>query len=278
VPVPEPAAAGAVDFAATRIPIPGTDNVRDLGGYPAANGEVVAPRRIYRSEALVHPGAGARHAVWDAAHAQHYQGLGLRTVVDLRSEHEAGSAPSAWAAATGAELIARPIAEGGEGTDTNYVRLIRSGQLVRFGVADMTRFYCDTLDRRAAVFADAVRILAGADHLPVLVHCSAGKDRTGLYVALVLETLGVPRPVVVQDYALTEVFRPNRVAAYADLLAAADVAPDDVRVLFETPAEAMQATLAYLDERYGGAPGYLRSGGFSRAELDLIRANLLAPG
>ena len=94
-------------------------------------------------------------------------------------------------------------------------------------------------------------------------------------MALVLETLGVPRPVVVQDYALTEVFRPNRVAAYADLFAAANVPPDDVRVLFETPAEAMQATLAHLDDRYGGAAGYLRSGGLSHPDLELVRANLL---
>lgn len=267
----------AVDFAATRIPIPGTDNVRDLGGYPAAGGSVVAHRRIYRSEALVHPGVSARHAVWDAAHASHYQALGVRTVVDLRSAHEADSAPSAWAAATGATLVTMPIAEGGEGTDTNYVRLIQTGQLSRFGVEDMTRFYCDTLDRRAQVFAGAVRVLASANQLPVLVHCSAGKDRTGLYVALVLETLGVPRPVVVRDYALTEVFRPNRVAAYADLFAVANVVPDDVRVLFETPAAAMEATLAYLDDQYGGAAGYLKSGGLTDSDLGLIRANLRAP-
>jgi protein-tyrosine phosphatase len=275
--MPEPSAADAVDFAATRIPIPGTDNVRDLGGYPAANGQEVSRRRIYRSEALVHPGVSARHAVWDAAQAGHYQALGVRTVVDLRSDHEADSAPSAWAAATGAELVAMPIAEGGEGTDTNYVRLIQAGQLSRFGVEDMTRFYCETLDRRADVFAGAVGVLASAVRLPVLVHCSAGKDRTGMYVALVLGALGVPRPVVVRDYALTEVFRPNRIAAYADLFTAANVAPDDVRVLFETPAAAMEATLDYLDDRYGGTVGYLRSGGLTDPDLELIRGNLLAP-
>jgi protein-tyrosine phosphatase len=111
--------------------------------------------------------------------------------------------------------------------------------------------------------------------VPVLVHCSAGKDRTGMFAALVLEALGVPRPVVVRDYAMTGVFRPNRVAAYAESFAAAGIRSGDVRVLFETPAAAMQATPAHLDERYGGAAGYLRSGGLADADLELIRANLL---
>jgi protein-tyrosine phosphatase len=148
----------------------------------------------------------------------------------------------------------------------------------RFGVGDMTRFYCDMLDRRADVFAGVARVLASPARLPVLVHCSAGKDRTGMFVALVLGALGVPRPVVIRDYALTGVFRPNRVVAYADSFTAAGIAPNDVRVLFETPAAAMEATLAYLDERYGGAAGYLLAGGLTQAELDLIRASLLIGG
>lgn len=271
-------AGDAIDFARTRVAIPGTDNVRDLGGYPAAGGRVVAHRRMYRSEALVHPGASTLHAVWDAAHARHYEALGVRTVIDLRSADEAGRIPSAWGAATGAALLAMPIAEGGEGTDTNYVRLIQAGRISRFGVADMTRFYCDMLDRRADVFAGVAGVLSSADRLPVLVHCSAGKDRTGMFVALVLEALGVPRSVVVRDYALTEVFRPNRVAAYADSFTAAGIVPGDVRVLFETPAAAMEATLAFLDERYGGAAGYLLAGGLAEADLDLLRTNLLTGG
>jgi protein-tyrosine phosphatase len=269
--------ADPIDYAATRVPIPGTDNVRDLGGYPTAGGQVVSRRRLYRAQALVHPQAGQLHAVWDAAHARHYRDLGVRTVIDLRSADEASRTPSAWAAATGAALLTMPIAEGGEGTDTNYVRLISTGQMARFTAEDMAGFYCEMLDRRADVLAGAVSVLASATRLPVLAHCSAGKDRTGIYVALVLEVLGVPRPIVVRDYALTGVLRPNRVAAYAEVFAGAGVALDDVRTLFETPAAAMEAALAHLDRRYGGAADYLRSGGLAGPNLDRIRGNLLSP-
>lgn len=268
---------GQIDYAATRVPIPGTDNVRDLGGYPAAAGQVVARGRLYRAQALVHPQAGQLHAVWDAAHARHYRDLRVRTIIDLRSADEAGRIPSAWAAATGAALLTMPIAEGGEGTDTNYVRLISSGRMPRFTAEDMARFYCDMLDRRADVFAGAVSVLASGSRLPVLVHCSAGKDRTGIYAALVLEVLGVPRPIVVRDYALTGVLRPNRVAAYAELFSGAGVALDDVRTLFETPTAAMETALAHLDSRYGGAAGYLRKGGLTESSLGRIRENLLSP-
>ncbi len=145
----------------TRVPIPGTSNVRDLGGYPAADGQEVALRRLYRAEVLAHPGAGAWHSVWDQANAAAYQALGVRTIVDLRSAHEAASTPSAWRAATGAEVIALPIAEGGEGTDTDYVRQLRAGQLTRFDAGDLARFYQQTLDRRAGLFGAAIRLLAG---------------------------------------------------------------------------------------------------------------------
>jgi protein-tyrosine phosphatase len=262
-----------------RIAIPGTSNLRDLGGYRTANATMIAPRRLFRSEVIVASGDSELQGVWESAHADAFVGLGIRTVIDLRAAHEVTSTPSAWAQATGADVVALPIAEGGEGTDTNYVRLLLTRELARFDESDMADFYCDVLDRRAMTIGAAVQVLTGAGRLPALVHCSAGKDRTGLLVAVVLEVLGVPRAVTVVDYALTGVFRPKRIRAYAHLFEAAGVALDDVRVLFETPASAMEAALAHLDERYGGASHYLvQAGGLTVAELAALRDNLLIAG
>jgi protein-tyrosine phosphatase len=97
-----------------------------------------------------------------------------------------------------------------------------------------------------------------------------------LLVALVLNLLGTPRELVTEDYALTGVLRPNRVAAYADLLAPSGLAPDAVRALFETPAEAMTSALGYLDTRYGGIVRFLvESAGLDHAELNRVRGKLL---
>ncbi|WP_067650368.1 tyrosine-protein phosphatase [Nocardia harenae] len=259
-----------------RIPIPGTSNLRDAGGYPAHDGRTVATGRLYRAEALVVRGDEALHSIYDESAGARYRDLGVRTVIDLRADLETERAPSAWARACGAELVRLPVAEGGEGADTNYLRMLLDGELAGFGIADMTTFYTDMLLRRAGQLGAAYRILAEPQRLPVLVHCAAGKDRTGVFVALVLSSLGVPGEHVVRDYALTEVLRPNRIDAYAERFAAASRDVEAARALFGSPAAAMEATLRYLDERFGGAAGYLAEvAGVSGRVVDAVRANLL---
>lgn len=264
------------DVRSTQLDVPGTSNLRGPGGYPTRDGRTVARGRLFRSEALAHPGANEMHAIWQEAHADRYQALALRTVIDLRSESEARRVPSAWETATGACVVSLPIAEGVEGTDTNFMGQVLTGAVDRFGVDDLAHFYRVALDRRARTFAEAVLVLADESRLPALVHCSAGKDRTGLLIALVLEVLGVDRAITVEDYALTGILRPNRVQVYAELLRKAGVEPEAVQMLFETPAAAMELALAHLDETYGGAEAYLRdAGGLHQDELDAVRANLL---
>ena len=259
-----------------RIDLPGTTNLRDIGGHETATGVRVRDRVLYRAEVLLDAGPGENQGVWREDQAEAYAALGVRTVVDLRAEHEAEVKPTVWARATGADLVALPVAEGGEGSDTNFMRMLLAGELARFGPNEMAGFYRDALDRRATTFAAAVRVVADRDRLPVLVHCSAGKDRTGLLVALVLSVLGTPRAAIVEDYTLTGVLRPDRVLAYADVLDAAGVDLEDARALFETPATAMTAALDHLDSRYGGAERYLvDAGGLTPAELDAARTNLV---
>ncbi|HEX3956944.1 MAG TPA: tyrosine-protein phosphatase [Trebonia sp.] len=259
----------------THRPVGTTRNLRDLGGTPASDGQMVARERVYRSEALVRPGTAALCAVWEPAHTRLYGELGIRTVLDLRAGAESARAPSAWPDATGADYVALPMDEGAEG-DTNFVAQIRAGQRTRFTTEDLADFYASTLRRRAPDFGAGLRVIADAARLPVLVHCAAGKDRTGLLVALLLEALGVSRPVVVADYALTGVLRPDRVRAYAHLFTESGVELADIAMLFDSPAAAMTAALAGLDETYGSVRTYLeRECGLSSGELASLQANLL---
>ena len=263
-------------LAESRLALPGTTNVRDLAGYPAGAGLRVGAGRLLRGEVLARPGGDELQGSYDAAHARPFTDLALRTVVDLRSDEETSRTPSAWASATGAELVRLPVAEGGEGADTDYVRRLLSREMTSFGEGDMTEFLVATLRRQARTFAAVVTLLADQERLPALVHCSAGKDRTGLAVALVLELLGTPRELVVEDYALTGVLRPDRVLAYAARFDAAGVDTEAARVLFESPAESMRAALAQLDREHGGVETYLvERGGLPSSVPERLRAGLL---
>lgn len=267
------------ELAGTRIELPGTTNVRDLGGMPAGGGRVIAKRRLLRGEVLAPPGAEVRQGEWDGGDARPFKALGLRTIIDLRSDGEVSRTVSAWQKATGADVVRTfPIPEGGEGSDTNYMRLLLSGEMSGFGVEEMTAFYLGVLARRAAVLAGAVAALTEPDGLPALVHCSAGKDRTGILIALVLDLLGTPRDLVVEDYALTGVLRPNRIDSFASLFHDAGVDPEVARVLFETPAASLNAALDWIYATYGSTKDYLIAAGGMGADVpQRLREALTVP-
>jgi protein-tyrosine phosphatase len=259
------------------VDLPGITNVRDLGGFPAGGGRRVASRRLFRGEILAQSGANPLYASWNEERAEPFRELGIKTVIDLRSEHESERTVSAWQDATGAEkLVALPIADGGEGTDTSFVRMVLSGALKRFSESHMTMFYCGMIEREAETFAAAVNLLADSNGLPALVHCTAGKDRTGLLIALVLDLLGTPRENIIDDYVFTGILRPNRVNAYAHMFHEAGVDPEAGRVLFETPAESMRHTLEFVDDQFGGTVEYFVSeGGLDATVIERLRDVML---
>jgi protein-tyrosine phosphatase len=261
----------------SRIDIPGTTNLRDLGGYPAAGDRVIRSGVLFRAEALAYPGPDVgRVALWDERQRDRYRSLGLALVLDLRAPHERDAAPSAWADASGATLMVVSINEGGEGDGTDYVRRLRQGSLRSFTADDLAAYYASTLRRRADQFGRGIAAIAAPGGVPALVHCAAGKDRTGLLIALILDVLGVARDVIVADYALTGVFRPRRVDAYADVLAASGIEPAAVSALFETPAEAMDLALASIDTDFGSVREFLiRHGGIGPEVFDDLAATLL---
>lgn len=259
-----------------RICVPGTTNLRDIGGYRTRCGAVVARGRVLRAEALVMPGGSSSYAIYDQRADDAYKRLNVRTVIDLRADSEIRRAPTAWATVCDADLVEIPIAEGGEGADTNYMRMLLLGEMERFGIEDMTRFYIGLVERRGDALGRAIRILAEPGRLPALVHCAAGKDRTGVLIALVLCALDVSEDDVVADFALTGILRPNRIATYAHLFAEMDRDPEIARVLFESPPESMTALLAHLRAEYGGVRGYLAErAGVDAKVVDGLRHALL---
>jgi protein tyrosine/serine phosphatase len=134
--------------------------------------------------------------------------------------------------------------------------------------------YLEVLEEHRANLAAAVAAVGHAAPGGVVVHCHAGKDRTGLVTALLLRLTGVPRVDVALDYSLSE----RNLAPQIDRWvaeAADEPERERRRRIGATPAAAMESLLAEIERRYGSVQGYLEAGGASEADLRAARARLL---
>lgn len=234
-----------------RIAVPGTANLRDVGGYPAADGGTVRWRTLLRSDALSRLDDTGRAAL---------AGLGLRTVVDLRTEEEVAVAPGALD-----EIAGR----------TFHVPVF-SGAAVGRLRPELAAVYAYMIDDCGAAIAEAIGRLCGDGALPGLVHCTAGKDRTGLVVALILEVVGVPDDVIAADYALSSShLDPELTGAIRRIQALGGVGRWIDLGAFGSPPQVILEALARVRDRSGSVGGYLLENGLSPGELDSLRASLI---
>ncbi|WP_320065136.1 tyrosine-protein phosphatase [Micromonospora sp. RTGN7] len=237
-----------------RIPFSALFNFRDVGGYPARDGRAVAWGRLYRSD--------SPHRL-DGADRDVFVALGVRTVIDLRRPKEVardGRVPEL------AGLTYRHIHP--EHTDWAEAQYEPGSSLARF-LADR---YADLAGTGAAGLAEAVGLIADSATAPVVVHCVAGKDRTGIVCALTLSALGVSDADIAADYALSTEASEQFSAWVATTTPDAKELPPPY---LASPAEAMTLFLAELRLGHGSAEGYLRHAGVTDAQLAALRDHLL---
>ncbi|HVN39176.1 MAG TPA: tyrosine-protein phosphatase [Myxococcota bacterium] len=258
--------------AARRLPLDGAHNARDLGGYATADGQRVRWGVAYRSDAL------GSLSDEDVAYLAR---LGVREVVDFRSDAEREREPDRLPQAPAPRVVPRPIF--GDALDPAELRerllsgRARAADMSEMLVAGNRAFVTDF----AAVYGGFLRDLADSENVPVLFHCTAGKDRAGFAAAALLLALGVPRDTVMQDYLLTNGFSQAATDHMLTVLRLASffrTSPDDARPLFEARREYLQAAFDAIDSHYGSDEAYLRDGlGLDDATRSRLRANLLEP-
>jgi protein-tyrosine phosphatase len=245
------------------IQLEGAVNVRDLGGLPAANGSVTAAGRLIRSAnlQLLSP-ADVKKLVSD---------IGVTTVVDLRSAGEvAAEGPAPLDGVTGVrrehhQVLSELGAVAGEAPGSRNER-----DMLRYPDDPVCGRYLGYIENRPAAVVAALRAVAGSDGA-VIVHCAAGKDRTGVVVALALTAVGVRPEAVIADYAATS----EQVAVIIEQLRRSPIYREDLdrKTLDEHRALAstMAAFLAELDTRHGGVLEWLAANGFADRDLALLR-------
>jgi protein-tyrosine phosphatase len=231
----------------------GCYNARDVGGYPTADGRRTRWGALLRSDLLCR--------LTERGHEQ-LRASGVGTVIDLRSDNELESDPSPFCTNTLADSVPRylnvPVFDWDD-----QATMARLRGVVRTHGDD----YCILIDGFRRCFGRILQAIADSPPGGVLVHCHAGKDRTGIVVALVLALVGVPDEVIVEDYAASE----QHLWRLAEEQRRMGVPVMHSR----SPREAMVQMLGCLARAHGGAESYARAAGLDDAAIGRLRERLI---
>jgi len=242
-----------------RVALAGPINFRDVGGYATDDGRAVRWGEVYRSDSLHHLTAddGVRLAQ-----------LGIRSALDFRAHDELDAVGVGGLGELAIEHVHLP-------TTDRAMHIVRPPDWTP--PTSAAGVYLTMMEHGARAYAAALDVLAHADRRPTVYFCMAGKDRTGVFSAVLLGVLGVPDETIVADYALThEVID----ALHARTRA---VRPDIDDVWDRLPREMLGAHAATMDElatlvrdRFGSWRAYARAIGVADATLGALDAQLLA--
>jgi protein-tyrosine phosphatase len=256
-------------------------NARDLGGYRTADGRTIRAGVLYRANAL------NRLSAADIASVGR---LGLACVIDFRHQREIELVGADRLPDPAPRVVPLPLFDPDHDVFTSVNAVVRglAGDEAlahlrddadtggaRVMMLELYRRFVHSPQIRA-VFATAMRLVADPAELPLLFHCTAGKDRTGWLAALVLSALGVDRDTIMADYLRTTELNASGRDYMLSTLSGRITQPDVILPLIEARAEYLQAGFDEADKVYGGMDGYLREGlGLDDDVLAALRANLL---
>jgi len=243
------------DIPTRHLDLQGASNFRDLGGYATRDGHRVRWRQIFRSNHLGHLTASDVEVV---------RGLGVRSAFDFRGVEERAAA----------ECVIEEIAVHSLPIEPTVVAALRARLQARaLSSADaleiMRESYRNYVRQNTHSFRELFAHLL-EDRAPLVIHCTAGKDRTGFACALLLQALGVPADVIAEDYLLTNRFYRRDPNSSPDL-------PDDVRqAIGSVEASFLAAGLDTVRADYGDLENYFRNGlGLGGPERNELRARYL---
>jgi protein-tyrosine phosphatase len=239
-------------------PFEGCFNFRDIGGYPAADGRVIRWGLYFRA------GRQDRMTEQDLSQVKE---LGIKTQIDLRRPDEAkeqGRGPLEGLGASYHNIAVIP-----EGGSDQLSKLVGDTGISGKRYLGYLNFGPDSWNRMFNIFAEP-------ENHPVLVHCTAGKDRTGVTTAFLLSILGVERAIIEADYVLTNRDVPRQVTFVENSIGLPEgMTRESLTHVAGVPEDAMGDFLDGMDENYGGALSYLRSIGISDEIQETIRDKYL---
>jgi protein-tyrosine phosphatase len=249
-----------------RVPLEGSVNFRDLGGYETVDGRRVKWGLMFRSDNL------GRLTDRDVAFLQR---MGIRLVCDFRTVAEAKKLPDQFPRDGRAKYLHLPIRHG-EFDPANTFERIQKGDIEWMTEEFMIKGYIKNIDNFAPVWSTLFNRLSDRSSRPIVFHCTGGKDRAGVCAALILLTLGVPEETVITDHGLSNVYITGVLEKIYARIRSVGVDPQQVSSYFTAPKNAIVAFIDHIRQTYGSAAGYLRKkAGIEQKVIDQLKKDLL---
>jgi protein-tyrosine phosphatase len=249
------------------LQLEGGRNFRDLGGYATQDGKHIRWRRLYRS--------GSMHGLTQADYAVLAQ-REIRRVFDLRANIERQLEPNLWSEAAGLAVWTGDYTSSFADLQRVMASPLPAAEEAR---AAMIAGFRELPFDHAEAYTHLFKYIASGE-TPIVINCSAGKDRTGTAVAVLLAALGVPRETIIADFVLTDhatdlnrAFAPKSESKFNPF---ATIDAKAVHAILRADPAYVEAALDSVEERCGSVEGFVRDVlGISRDELNAVRQEVL---
>lgn len=239
----------------------GVHNFREVGPYPLAGGGHIRPGMIYRS--------GALELMTEADAAWLGNDIHVKTILDLRHPEELTPGSNH---ALHERVLPLSIFPEGQTQESLIAEL--NGL---YGLGPSPRRYLHYLEVGGERMAEAFQLFARQSAYPVLVHCTAGKDRTGVLVGMIMDVLGASHEDIAAEYGLSDASIDRLVDYLRSTGRALQGSEAEIRARLATPPERMAGFIDLLHEKHGSAEAFFLAKGVTPSEIAAVRACLTAP-
>jgi len=267
----------ANEFAAEReIHLKGTSNTRDIGGYVTSDLRILRQGQIIRSENL------SRLTESDF---QKLEEIGVKTVIDLRTNREHDKAPTVWVGDNPPQFYHFPVGDAQNDWFRSQRKMMQRNRFTQKQALDhMVEGYRMIVAEGPPSYQKLMDVVLDESNWPVVIHCNAGKDRAGIATTLILEALGVDRETIMEEFLLTNEMA--RVEEKAKFLAKDSKRSSSSRKAGRTPSadawlpivgvapEMLEAFYASVDEEYGSMDAFLTELGVDQEARAALAASL----
>ena len=240
-----------------------TFNFRDFGGYASATGKEVRSGVLFRAGSLDRIGEMEAKSLQDS--------LSIQTIIDLRHPDEFKDNPSRGSLVN---LVPHrhslSVIEASQQLKDNT-----KSRDITYGIGQSGPRYFSVLEDGESIWREVIQVLLEPESYPILAHCTAGKDRTGITAALVLDLAGVATETISEDYAMSSASVDQLYDYIVDVGRRPEGTPEDAKSRMITKRQYMDDFLSLLYQKYGNAEGYIKNLGFTDSDVSPIREFLL---